>query len=565
MNTRNDIQNETDHQSAAEWFVALNAETMDQATNDAFIAWLNNSPENQADYERCEAAAIMVEKLKSDPDLAWAFEESAQLAAGSAPQLQRRSLTRWFNRRKLEFGMAGLTIVGVAVVLVQYGGDEITEAPTLSTGQMADTLAPEDAFADPIVVLPGAVVVPSNSVAVLPFQDLGSDPNSVNTTKNLHVEILSQLAAMPNLYVPVQASVMPYAAGGYSITEVASQLGVRGIVEGSVRQAGDQVRVTVQLIDASTGEHLFAGVYDRLVTDLSEIRADVVTNIAAALDSGARLTRSVLPHSIAVLPFENFSLDPDNAYYASRIHEEILNQLAKLSALNVIARTSVVEYADTDKSIPEIARELNVETVMEGSVRYVDGRILITVQLIDPETNAHLWSESYNRQFSDIFAIQADIAMRIANALEAEFSLEEQATIDAAPTESPEAYALYLRALDTFGTGDLRTVPSTLNRAIALDPGFANAYALMARYYAEQLLSGAAGNNPNEVERLALENADLALSLDPTVAFAHLALGQLHQLNGRAEDALAYYRRAVDLSPDLAEYIETKLGYAIAP
>ena len=564
MNTRNDIQNETDHQSAAEWFVALNAETMDQATNDAFIAWLNNSPENQADYERCEAAAIMAEKLKNDPDLAWAFQESAQLAASSAPQLQRRSLTRWFNKRKLAFGMAGLTIVGVAVVLVQYGGDEITETPTLSTGQMADTLAPEDALADPIVVLPGAVVVPSNSVAVLPFQDRGSDPASADTTEKLHVEILSQLAAMPSLYVPVLASVMPYAAGGYSITEIASQLGVRGIVEGTVRQSGDRVRITVQLIDASTGEHLFAEAYDRLVTDLSAVHADIVANIAAALHAGARFTRSVVPNSIAVLPFESVSGNPEDAYFATGIHEEILNQLAKLNALNVIARTSMMQYADGGKSIAEIAEELNVETVMEGSVRFADGRVLVTVQLIDPETNAHLWSESYNREFADVFAIQAEIAMNVANALEAEFSLEEL-TSGRLPTISAEAYALYLRAIDVFDDGDLQAVPSTLNRAIALDPGFANAYALMARYYAEQLLSGAAGNNPNEVERLALENADLALSLDPTVAFAHLALGQLHQLNGRAEDALASYRRAVDLSPDLAEHIETKLGYAIAP
>jgi len=265
------------------------------------------------------------------------------------------------------------------------------------------------------------------------------------------------------------------------------------------------------------------------------------------------------------MPFESMSVDPEEAFYASGIHDEILNQLAKLSALNVIARTTMRQYENTDKSILEIAEELNVETVMEGSVRrYADGRVLVTVQLIDPETNAHLWSESYNREFADVFAIQAEIAMNIANALEAEFSLEEL-TNGRLPTSSAEAYALYLRAIDVFDDGDLQAVPSTLNRAIALDPGFANAYALMARYYAEQLLSGAAGNNPNEVERLALENADLALSLDPTVAFAHLALGQLHQLNGRAEDALASYRRAVNLSPDLAEHIETKLGYAIAP
>jgi len=99
---------------------------------------------------------------------------------------------------------------------------------------------------------------------------------------------------------------------------------------------------------------------------------------------------TVLPNSVAVLPFENLSPNSDDAYFAAGIHEEILNQLAKLSALNVIARTSVVQYADGDKSIPEIAAELNVEIVMEGSVRYADDRVLVTGQLIDPETNAHL-------------------------------------------------------------------------------------------------------------------------------------------------------------------------------
>jgi TolB-like protein len=425
MDTRNEIQNEPDHQSAAEWFVALEAETVDQATNDAFIAWLNSAPDHQAAYERCEAAAIMAEKLKNDPDIAWAFEESAQLAAGNAPLLQRRSLTDWFIKRKLEFGMAGLTIVGAAVVLVQYGGDEIIVAPALSTGQMADTLAPEDALADPIVVLPGAVVVPSNSVAVLPFQNLGSDPASATTAEILHAEILGQLATMPSLYVPIQASVMPYSVGAYSVTEIASQLGVRGIVEGSVRQAGNRVRITVQLIDASTGEHLFSEAYDRLVTDLSEVHADVVTKIAAALDPGTRLTRSVVPNSVAVLPFERGSPNPDEAYIAVAVHEEILYQLAKLDALNVISQASVQQYANTEKSIAEIARELNVGTIVEGSVSYADGRIRVTVQLIDSDTDSHLWSETYAREFSDIYAIQSDIAMNIARALEAEFSGEQ--------------------------------------------------------------------------------------------------------------------------------------------
>ncbi len=162
---------------------------------------------------------------------------------------------------------------------------------------------------------------------------------------------------------------------------------------------------------------------------------------------------SVLPNSVAVLPFENLSPDPDEAYFATGLHDEILSQLAKLSNLSVISRTSMLRYADSDLSIPEIARELNVGTVMEGSVRYADDRVRITTQLIDAATDEHLWSETYEREFSDIFAIESDIAMNVANALQAEFSLEEQQRIEEIPTDSPEAYALYLRATTIFFEG----------------------------------------------------------------------------------------------------------------
>jgi len=185
----------------------------------------------------------------------------------------------------------------------------------------------------------------------------------------------------------------------------------------------------------------------------------------------------VLPNSVAVLPLQNLSPDPNNAYFAAGIHEEILNQLAKLSNLNVISRTSVVRYADSGMSIPQIAAELNVQTVMEGSVRYANNRVLVTMQLIDPETDAHLWSDSYNRDLADVFAIQADIAMNVANALRAEFSQAEQARIEAVPTDSPEAYAEYLRARAAV---EYDTAFGLLDAAIRLDPEFALAYATKA-------------------------------------------------------------------------------------
>lgn len=153
--------------------------------------------------------------------------------------------------------------------------------------------------------------------------------------------------------------------------------------------------------------------------------------------------------SIAVLPFENLSPNPDDAYFAAGIHEEVLNQLAKLRGLRVISRTSVLnpDYTNGEMSIREIANELNVASMMEGSVRFADDRVRIVVQLIDAATDEHVLGQVYERHFSDIFAIQSDIAMNITDALEAELSLQERAAIEKKATESPEAYAFYLRAI----------------------------------------------------------------------------------------------------------------------
>ena len=256
--------------------------------------------------------------------------------------------------------------------------------------------------------------------------------------------------------------------------------------------------------------------------------------------------RDVLPNSVAVLPFENLSPDPNNAFFAAGIHDTILNELAKLRNMNVIARTSVLPYADGQTPIPEIAEELNVETVMEGSVQYADDRILVTAQLIDPETNAHLWSDSYNREFSDIFAIQADIAMNIANALEAEFSLEEQQSIEKIPTDSPEAYRFYLAALDVFD--DLRI--DLLTQAILADPDFAAAYALRAQAYVGTLATLPVGESGvAEREALALRELDRALDLDPNLSLAHVIRAQIHAWNWRGREAREAYERAYQLSP----------------
>ena len=268
----------------------------------------------------------------------------------------------------------------------------------------------------------------------------------------------------------------------------------------------------------------------------------------------------VLPNSVAVLPFENLSPDPNDAYFAAGLHDEILSRLGKLSNLSVISRTSMLRYADSDLSIPEIARELNVGTVMEGSVRYAAGRVRITTQLIDAATDEHLWSETYEREFSDIFAIESDIAMNVANALEAEFSLEEQESIEKMSTRSPAAYALYLKGLST-----PESFSSYLDQAIALDPQFALAYAHRAIINTYDLVGVGFGSAPDEVlelERSISEDAEHALSIDPTLGLAHAALAAVHQANWRGTAAEQAFQRALDLSPNdvgvLVQYAEVK-------
>jgi len=273
----------------------------------------------------------------------------------------------------------------------------------------------------------------------------------------------------------------------------------------------------------------------------------------------AQEEREVLPNSVAVLLCDNLSPNPDDAYIAASIHDEILNQLFKIRALSVIAKTSVMQYADGPPPISQIAEELNVEAVMECSVRYAGDAILVTAQLIDPETNIHLWSDTYPGDMSDlstVFAIQADIAMNIANEVGAEFSLAEQASIEKAPTDSPAAYSFYLSSLARWGD-QTESWRDPLDRAIALDQNFSLAYATRA-YLNTWGLLGIGGGGPDQVEdleRLILEDADRALMLDPTLGTAQAALAVLHQVNWRGADAEEAFRRASELSPNDANVL----------
>jgi TolB-like protein len=271
---------------------------------------------------------------------------------------------------------------------------------------------------------------------------------------------------------------------------------------------------------------------------------------AAAPPAGLR--QGVLPNSIAVLPLENLSPDPDNAYFAAGMHEAILNQLAKLKNLNVISRTSVMQYDESRPPIPAIARALNVEAVMEGSVRFDGDRVLVTAQLIDGATDRHLWSEQYERPLEGIFAIQADIAMNVANALRAEFTAAEQASIERVPTSSARAYALLLRAMT--GGVSAEEAQRLLDQALELDPDFALAHAAKSWFYAQGLTltgfgSAADPARATELERLVITHAERAIALDPGAGAAHSALGSLYLFTWRWTAASESFERAFELAP----------------
>jgi TolB-like protein/Flp pilus assembly protein TadD len=282
----------------------------------------------------------------------------------------------------------------------------------------------------------------------------------------------------------------------------------------------------------------------------------------------------ILRNSVAVLPLDNLSPNPDDAYFAAGIHEEILNYVAKIKDVNVIARTSVKKYQGSEKTIAEIAAELGVGTIMEGSVRYAGDRVRVTAQLIDAATENHLWSEVYERDLSDIFAIQADIAEKIADALAAELSVAEKESIEKLPTTSPEAYALYLRAMTIVqdhswshaSLPELRvTARSYLDEAIAADPEFAPAYVMRGHLFASLLNQDPGALEDYEARRAELEtlafgNLERALELDPRIGGAHGVLARIHQYNWRGKEARAGYERALELKPNDPEVL---INYAV--
>src|SRR6266566_3798867 len=194
---------------------------------------------------------------------------------------------------------------------------------------------------------------------------------------------------------------------------------------------------------------------------------------------------AALDKSVAVLPFENLSSDKENAFFAQGIQDEIITTLSKISGLRVISRTSTTHYKSAPENLSEIAGELRVANVLEGSVQRSGDRVHINVQLIQAETDAHLWAQSYDRELIDIFSVEGEVAKRIADALRATLSPQEKVRVETKPTDNTDAYVLYLQGReyqtrpDNF-LQDFRTAAQLFEQAIALDPNFALAHARLS-------------------------------------------------------------------------------------
>ena len=283
---------------------------------------------------------------------------------------------------------------------------------------------------------------------------------------------------------------------------------------------------------------------------------------------------------VAVLPFSNMSPDSADEFFADGMTEEIISTVSRIEGTEVISRTSVMQYKRSPKPIREISRELDVGTVLEGSVRKAGNRLRVTVQMIDAAKDRHLWAESYDRNFDDVFAIQSDIAGKVAEALKTRMARETPRSVGL--TENADAYTDYLRAKQVANEGgeaNTRKAISLLESALAKDPEFSKAYAELARSLrhmgmyedytsttkkAEEMGRRAVATGPDVAEAHAAmagvhiamdrfdearEELETAVRLNPNLSDAQSLLGEITGAFGRLDEAIAYYRKAYALDP----------------
>jgi adenylate cyclase len=414
------------------------------------------------------------------------------------------------------------------------------------------------------------------------------------------VEFTSALEAARCAY-DVQRSVRDFNLAMPSEKRIHLRVGIHlgDVVENRGDIFGDAVNVAsrIQLLAEDGGVCLTQQVYDHVHNKLGVPLVSKGKMSLKNVSEPLEVYRMVMPwdeetetppmqldkRRIAVLPFANMSPDPNDSYFADGMTEELISTTSTIPGLTVIARTSVMGYKGTAKRIEEIAKELSVGTVMEGSVRKAGNRLRITIQLIDVQTQERLWAQSYDRDFDDVFAVQSDIAKRVAGALKERMLPDRLRMLEKKPTENAKAYAFYVRAMQLSHERTerrLREAVDLLNLAVSEDPMFARAYAglsqtwrylgvgyedfTVATHNAEVAATKALELDPSSAEAHAsmalvesnldrfeesIAEAEKAIEINPNLAYAHHCLGLGYAAVGRLDQALAAFRRSFELDP----------------
>jgi TolB-like protein/Flp pilus assembly protein TadD len=314
-------------------------------------------------------------------------------------------------------------------------------------------------------------------------------------------------------------------------------------IRNSIPESVEKAVTKAMAIDAS-GRYSTAAQFGQALASGSLVTPTDTASLPQAAVSAAK--------SVAVLPFTNMSADPDNEYFTDGMAEEIINALNKVQSLRVAARTSSFAFKGKNEDVGEIGRKLKVSTVLEGSVRKMGNRLRITAQLVNVADGYHLWSERYDREMEDVFAIQDDISQAIVKALKVILSEGEKKQIEKARAENVQAYDYYLRGRQYYQIHrkSLEYARQMFNRAIDTDPEYARAYAgvadscsLLYMYF--------------DARDFNLRQADIAsakaLELEPDLAEAHVARGLAISLSKRFREAEAEFEMAMKLDPKLFE------------
>jgi adenylate cyclase len=269
--------------------------------------------------------------------------------------------------------------------------------------------------------------------------------------------------------------------------------------------------------------------------------------------------------SIAVLPFNNMSGDPSQEYFSDGLTEQIISGLSKVRNLFVIARNSSFAYKDRSISVKQVAQELGVKYILEGSVQKAGERVRITAQLIDATTDYHMWSESYDRVLSDIFAFQDEITMNLISSMEVNLTSGEQARLwRGKGTTSIKAYDMFQRGLEyfyRFNEKDNKLAQKFLYEAISIDNSFSIAYAYLGLAFTDVLFYGWS-DSPIESFEQVEKYTEKALALDESLDLAHILLSQIHLFKRQYDESLKEGERAVELNPNGA-VAHLNLGYAL--